>query len=129
TAGIRRRVKHASGPEYYGLVRSLRAVDSADVVVIVIDAAEGPSEQDQKIAQRVAESGRAALIVLNKWDLVEEERRPFLERDIEEKLRFVAWAPVLRTSALTGRGLDRILPAVRRVRVAWEKRIPTAQLN
>jgi len=129
TAGIRRKVKHSQGPEYYGLVRSLRAVDEADVVVIVIDAAEGPTEQDQKIAQRVADSGRAALIVLNKWDLVDEERRPFLERDVEDKLRFVAWAPVLRTSALTGRGVDRILPTIRRVREAWEKRIPTGQLN
>jgi GTP-binding protein len=129
TAGIRRKVRNATGPEYYGLVRSLRAVDEADVVVIVIDAKEGPTEQDQKIAERVADAGRAAIIVLNKWDLIDEESRSFLERDVEEKLRFVPWAPVLRTSALTGRGLDRILPAVRKVREAWDQRVPTAQLN
>ena len=129
TAGIRRKVKNASGPEYYGLVRSLRAVDEADVVIIVIDAKEGPTEQDQKIAQRVADSGRAAVVVLNKWDLVDEDQRMFLEREVEEKLHFVSWAPLLRTSALTGRGVERILPAVRRVRESWDTRVPTAQLN
>jgi len=129
TAGIRRKVRNASGPEYYGLVRSLRAVDESDVVIVVVDASEGPTEQDQKIAQRVAESGRAAVVVLNKWDLVDEEHRPFLEREVEDKLHFVSWAPLLRTSALTGRGLDRILPTVRKVREAWDQRVPTAQLN
>ena len=129
TAGIRRKVRHASGPEYYGLVRSLRAVDEADVAVIMIDAAEGPTEQDQKIAQRVAEAGRAAIVVLNKWDLVDEEQRKFLERDVEDRLRFVAWAPILRTSAKTGRGVDKLLPAIRKVRAAWEQRVPTGQLN
>jgi GTPase len=129
TAGIRRKVRTATGPEYYGLVRSLRAVDEADVAVIVIDAAEGPTEQDQKIAQRVADAGRAAIVVLNKWDLVEDEQRRFLERDVEERLRFVTWAPLLRTSAKTGRGVDKILPAVRKVRAAWEQRVPTGQLN
>jgi len=129
TAGIRRKVKNASGPEYYGLVRSLRAVDEADVVVVVVDAKEGPTEQDQKIAQRVADSGRAAVVVLNKWDLVDEDQRKFLEREVEDKLHFVSWAPLLRTSALTGRGIDRILPAVRTVRESWDKRIPTAALN
>jgi GTP-binding protein len=129
TAGIRRKVRTATGPEYYGLVRSLRAVDEADVAVIVIDASEGPTEQDQKIAQRVAEAGRAAVIVLNKWDLVDEEQRGFLERDVEDRLRFVAWAPVLRTSAKTGRGVDKILPAIQNVRRSWEQRVPTGQLN
>ena len=129
TAGIRRKVRTATGPEYYGLVRSLRAVDEADVAVIVIDAAEGPTEQDQKIAQRVAEAGRAAIVVLNKWDLVDEEQRRFLERDVEDRLRFVSWAPVLRTSAKTGRGVDKLLPAIRKVREAWEQRVPTGKLN
>jgi GTPase len=129
TAGIRRKVRTATGPEYYGLVRSLRAVDEADVAVIVIDAAEGPTEQDQKIAQRVAEAGRAAIIVLNKWDLVDEDLRRVLERDVKDRLRFVAWAPVLRTSAKTGRGVDKILPAIQRVRESWDQRVPTAHMN
>ena len=129
TAGIRRKVRTATGPEYYGLVRSLRAVDEADVAVIVIDASEGPTEQDQKIAQRVADAGRAAIVVLNKWDLVDEEQRRFLERDVGDRLRFVSWAPVLRTSAKTGRGVDKLLPAIRKVREAWEQRVPTGKLN
>jgi GTP-binding protein len=129
TAGIRRKVKHASGPEYYGLVRSLRAIDEAEVAVVVIDAAEGPTEQDQKIAQRVAEAGRAAVVVLNKWDLVDEDKQKWLEREVETMLHFVSWAPLVRTSALTARGMSKILPAVRRARAAWEQRVPTPQLN
>ena len=129
TAGIRRKVKHSTGPEYYGLVRSLRAIDEADVAVIVVDADEGPTEQDQKIAERVAQSGRAAVVVLNKWDLVEEEKQKWLEREVEERLHFVSWAPMVRTSALTRRGVSKVLPAVRRVRESWEQRIPTAPLN
>lgn len=129
TAGIRRKVKHSTGPEYYGLVRSLRALDEADVAVIVVDASEGPTEQDQKIAQRVAEAGRAAVVVLNKWDLVDDQIQKVLERDIQEKLHFVSWAPLVRTSALTGRGVSRLLPAVAKVRATWEKRVPTGQLN
>ena len=129
TAGIRRKVRNASGPEYYGLVRSLRAVDEAEVVLIVIDALEGPTEQDQKIAQRVSEAGRAAVIVLNKWDLVDEDVRKPLERDVADRLRFVSWAPIVRTSAKTGRGMDRLLPTVQRARASWERRVPTAQLN
>ncbi len=129
TAGIRRKVKHSRGPEYYGLVRSLRAIDEADVAVIVVDASEGPTEQDQKIAERVAEAGRAAVLVLNKWDLVDAENQERLEDEVRDLLRFVSWAPLVRTSALTGRGLSKVLPAVRTARAAWEKRVPTAQLN
>jgi len=129
TAGIRRKVKHASGPEYYGLVRSLRAIDDAHVAVLMIDASEGPTEQDQKIAQRISDAGRAAVVVLNKWDLVEEEKQKWLEREVEELLHFVSWAPMVRTSALTGRGVGKLLPVVRQARAAWEKRVPTAQLN
>jgi GTP-binding protein len=129
TAGIRRKVRSATGPEYYGLVRSLRAVDEADVVIIVIDAAEGPTEQDQKIAQRVAESGRAAILLLNKWDLVDDDRRYALKRDVPDRMHFVDWAPILRVSAKTGRGVDKILPAVQKARASWDQRVPTAQMN
>jgi GTP-binding protein len=129
TAGIRRKVKHSTGPEYYGLVRSLRAIDEADVAVIVVDASEGPTEQDQKIAERVADAGRAAVIVLNKWDLIDAESQERLEDEVRDLLRFVSWAPLVRTSALTGRGVSKVLPAVRTAREAWEKRVPTAPLN
>jgi GTP-binding protein len=129
TAGMRRRAKEASGPEYYGLVRSLRAVDEADVAIVVVDAVEGPTLQDQRIAERVARAGRAAVIAVNKWDLVDEDRRPAIEEAVREELHFVAWAPVLRTSALTGRGVTRLMPAVERSLGAWEQRVPTAALN
>ncbi|MGZ4144273.1 MAG: ribosome biogenesis GTPase Der [Actinomycetota bacterium] len=129
TAGMRRRAREASGPEYYGLVRSLRAIDEADLALIVIDASEGATEQDQKIASRVADAGRAAVIVLNKWDLVDAERADDVAADTRDMLRFVPWAPIVRTSALTKRGVAKIPSALEAARMSWEKRIPTAPLN
>jgi GTP-binding protein len=129
TAGMRRRVKDAKGPEYYGLVRSLRAIDEADVVLIVIDAKERATEQDQKIAARVASAGRGAIIILNKWDLIDPETADALEEDTREMLRFVGWASLVRTSALTRRGLRKILPEIDRVRSSWETRVSTGTLN
>lgn len=129
TAGMRRRARDAKGPEYYGLVRSLRAIDEADIVLIVIDANEGATEQDQKIAARVAESGRAAVIVLNKWDLIPPERADAIAEDTREMLRFIPWAPIVRTSAKTKRGVGKIAPALEGVRASWQKRVPTAALN
>jgi len=129
TAGMRRRARDAKGPEYYGLVRSLRAIDEADVVLIVIDANEGTAEQDQKIAARVAESGRAAVVVLNKWDLVDADRADAIADDTREMLRFIPWAPIVRTSALTKRGVAKIAPALDKALASWRKRVPTAALN
>jgi GTP-binding protein len=129
TAGMRRRAKEAQGPEYYGLVRSLRAIDEADVVLHLIDATELATEQDQKIARRVADAGCAAVVVLNKWDLVEGEEAHQVTLDTRDMLRFVPWAQFVRTSALTGRGLNKIVPAIDTARAAWEQRIPTAALN
>ncbi|HEX9696422.1 MAG TPA: ribosome biogenesis GTPase Der [Actinomycetota bacterium] len=129
TAGMRRRAKQAEGPEYYGLVRSLRAIDRADVAIIVIDAEAGITDQDQRIADRVIESGRAAILVLNKWDLLDEDAGDQIERDIERQFPFLRWAPLVRTSALTKRGIGRVMPAVEAARASWEKRIPTAALN
>jgi GTP-binding protein len=129
TAGMRRKVRRASGPEYYGLVRSLRALDDSDAAILVVDAAQGPTEQDQKIAERIAEAGRAAVIALNKWDLVEDSERTDMERDVRQALRFVSWAPLVRTSALTGRGLNRVMPAVGHALESWNRRVTTAELN
>jgi GTP-binding protein len=129
TAGMRRRAKEAAGPEYYGLVRSLRAIDAADVALLVIDARDGASEQDQKIARRVSDAGRAAVVVLNKWDLVGAEQADEVAERTRETLRFLPWAPMIRTSALTGRGLGKIVPAVELARASWERRVPTAALN
>jgi GTPase len=129
TAGMRRRAKESSGPEYFGLVRSLRAIDSADVALHVIDSSEGATEQDQKIAHRVAEAGRAAVVVLNKWDLVDAEMAERVAADALDELRFVSWAPIIRTSAQTKRGIGKLIPAIESVRDSWEKRVPTAELN
>lgn len=129
TAGMRKRAREASGPEYYGLVRSLRAIDEADVALHVIDAADGVSEQDQKIARRLADAGRAAVVVLNKWDLIDAEGGRAVAADLADRLGFVKWAPLVRTSARTKRGIGKLLPAVERARASWEHRIPTAELN
>ncbi|MCA1831467.1 MAG: ribosome biogenesis GTPase Der [Actinomycetota bacterium] len=129
TAGMRKKARQSEGPEYYGLVRSLRALDEADAAIVMIDAFEGPTEQDQKIAERVSESGRAAIIALNKWDLLDEELRENVERDVADRLRFLSWAPLVRTSAKTARGVSKIMPAVDKALVSWRTRIPTAELN
>ncbi|HVL88628.1 MAG TPA: ribosome-associated GTPase EngA, partial [Actinomycetota bacterium] len=86
-------------------------------------------DQDQRIADRVIEAGRAAILVLNKWDLLDEEARERIEKDLERQLPHLRWAPVVRTSALTKRGVARVMPAVELARASWEKRIPTAALN
>lgn len=129
TAGMRRRANQAKGPEYYGLVRSMKAIDRADVAVLVIDAEVGITDQDQRIASRVAEAGRAAVLVLNKWDLLDEDARERIDADVERQLPFLRWAPLVRTSALTKRGVMRVMPAVEIARESWERRIPTAGLN
>lgn len=130
TAGIRKRARQAQGAEYYGLVRSLRAIDDADVVLHVIDAADGPGEQDQKIARHVVDAGRALVLLLNKWDLIGgPEAGVALEDDVRDRLGFVSWAPLVRVSAQTGRGIRRVPAAIERARGAWETRIPTAALN
>lgn len=130
TAGMRRRgAKDAQGPEYYGLVRSLRAIDEADLALHVIDVTEGATEQDQKIARRLADAGCAAIVILNKWDELDPELAEAVVDDVRAMLRFVAWAPLVRTSALTKRGVGKILPAIEAARASWEKRIPTALLN
>jgi GTP-binding protein len=129
TAGLRRRARDAKGPEYYGLVRSMRAIDESDLVLIVIDAKEGPAEQDQKIASRVAESGRAAVIVLNKWDLVDADEADAVADDTRDMLRFVPWASLVRTSALTKRGVGKLPSALKSARASWQKRVATSALN
>jgi len=129
TAGMRRRAKGAQGPEYYGLVRSLRAIDAAHVVVHLIDANEGPTDQDQRIAKRIVEAGRAGIVVVNKWDLVPGEAADDVAAWVRDQMRFISWSSLIRTSALTGRGVKRILPAIEGAHASWEQRVPTAALN
>jgi GTP-binding protein len=129
TAGIRRRVKEASGSEYYASLRTAAAIERAEVAVVVIDAGAPLSEQDQRIISVVEDSGRAVVISFNKWDTVDEERRRYLEREIERDLVRVQWAPRVNITALTGWHLDRLVPALDRALQGWETRVPTSTLN
>jgi GTP-binding protein len=131
TAGMRRRVQIGESLEYYSWLRSRVAVQRADAVLLVVDMGEGVTALDQRIAQDVVESGRACVIALNKWDLVpaEETDRDRAERDIGERLRWLEWAKVVRTSALTRRGIDRLLPAVVDALESHARRLPTAAVN
>ena len=129
TAGIRKRVKEASGHEYYASLRTSSAIDRAEVVVLVIDGGQSISEQDLRIIQAVREAGRALVIAFNKWDLVDEERRYYLEREIERELVQVQWAPRINVTARTGWHIDRLVPALDRALEGWETRIGTGALN
>jgi GTP-binding protein len=129
TAGIRKRVKEASGHEYYASLRTTTAIDRAEVAVLVLDGGESVSEQDVRILQTVREAGRALVIAFNKWDLVDEERRYYLDREIERDLVQVQWAPRINTTARTGWHVDRLVPAIDRALEGWETRIGTGALN
>ena len=129
TAGLRRRVAHASGAEYYSSLRTQAALDAAEVAIVLLDASEVISEQDQRVIAMTVEAGRALVIAFNKWDLVDEDRRPTLAKEIERELARVAWAPRVNVSALTGRSVDKLAPALRTALNGWETRIPTAKLN
>ena len=129
TAGIRKRVKEASGHEYYASLRTSTAIDRAEVAVLVIDGGQSISEQDQRIIQTIREAGRALVIAFNKWDLVDEERRYYLEREIERELVQVQWAPRINITARTGWHVDRLVPALDKALEGWETRISTGTLN
>ncbi|RLV48632.1 ribosome biogenesis GTPase Der [Nocardioides mangrovicus] len=129
TAGIRRRVKEASGQEYYASLRTATAIDRAEVAVLVVDGSHPISEQDQRIIRTVAEAGRALVIAFNKWDLVDEERRHYLEREIERELVQVQWAPRINITARTGWHVDRLVPALDSALAGWETRVGTGALN
>lgn len=129
TAGIRKRVKEASGHEYYASLRTSTAIDRAEVAVLVIDGGQTISEQDLRIIQTIREAGRALVIAFNKWDLVDEERRYYLEREIERELVQVQWAPRINITARTGWHVDRLVPALDKALEGWETRISTGALN
>ncbi|MPZ72491.1 MAG: ribosome biogenesis GTPase Der [Nitriliruptorales bacterium] len=129
TAGLRRKYRHGEPTEYYSTVRTVQALESAAVALLVIDAWQEIGEQEQKLARQILDAGRALVIVLNKWDLLDEYRREWVDRELDRLLHFVAWAPLVRTSALSGRGVDKLLPAVDAVLDEWLRRIPTSQLN
>ncbi len=129
TAGLRRKARIDEETEYYSLVRSLAAIDRADVALLVLDAAEGVTHQEQRLAERVDAAGSPVVILLNKWDLLDTEARLALARDVEDRLGFLDYAPVIRISAMSGQGVHRVLPAIGAALEAYHQRIPTAQLN
>jgi GTP-binding protein len=129
TAGLRRRVGQASGHEFYASVRTHSAIDAAEVVVVLLDASEPLSEQDQRILSMVIEAGRALVIAFNKWDLVDEDRRYLLDREIDLQLGQVQWAPRVNISAMTGRAVQKLVPAMEIALGSWDARISTGQLN
>lgn len=129
TAGIRKRVKTASGHEYYASLRTTTAIDRAEVAVLVVDGGESLSEQDMRIIQTVRDAGRALVIAFNKWDLVDEERRYYLDREIERDLVQVQWAPRINITARTGWHVDRLVPALEKALAGWETRVGTGMLN
>ncbi len=129
TAGIRKRVKTASGHEYYASLRTGTAIERAEVAVLVIDGSQSISEQDLRIIQTVRDAGRALVIAFNKWDLVDEDRRYYLDREIERDLVQVQWAPRINVTARTGWHVDRLVPALDAALEGWETRVPTGQLN
>jgi GTP-binding protein len=111
------------------LLRSYRAIESSHVALLVVDASEGLTGEDKRIAARVAEAGRGLVVALNKWDLVPSEERSRLFQDLTEELRLFPGVPVLRTSALRGTGVGRIIPALLSVHEAWTRRVPTSEVN
>jgi GTP-binding protein len=129
TAGMRRSFQQAEGADYFAFVRSLEAVDRADVALLVLEAPLGVAEQDQKVAVRAVEAGCALVLLANKWDLMDDEARRQFGVDLERKLYFVDWAPMLRVSARTGRGVEKVWSLVDRVLAERSRRIPTAALN
>jgi GTP-binding protein len=129
TAGIRRKVSTASGHEYFASLRTAAALDAAEVAVVLIDAHEPMSEQDLRIVSMVVDAGRALVIAYNKWDLLDEERHHYLEREIETELVRVPWAPRVNIAARTGRHVDKLVPALETALASWDQRIPTGKLN
>jgi GTP-binding protein len=129
TAGIRRRVREASGTEYFASLRTAAAMERCEVAVVLIDASEPMSEQDLRIVSTVVDAGRALVLAYNKWDLVDEDRRLMLDREIDRQLIRVTWAPRVNVSARTGRHAERLVPAIDTALAGWETRVPTARLN
>ena len=122
-------VYDASGAEYFASLRTATALERAEVAVVLIDASQPLAEQDLRIISMVEEAGRALVIAYNKWDLVDEDRRYELEREIDRQLVRVTWAPRVNVSAQTGRHVDRLVPALETALASWDGRVGTGRLN
>jgi GTP-binding protein len=129
TAGIRRRVHQTRGADFYASLRTQTALEKAEVAVVLIDVSEAIAEQDIRVVQQVVDAGRALVIAYNKWDLLDEERQYYLEREIERELVQIQWAPRVNISASTGRHVARLEPALELALASWDRRIPTSRLN
>jgi GTPase len=129
TAGLRRRVHEATGAEYYSSLRTSAAIDAAEVVLLLLDASEPISDQDLRVADKIVEAGRALVIAMNKWDLVDDDRREQLDREVEREMARFSWAARLNISARTGRGVQRLAPALEAALESWQTRVPTGELN
>ncbi len=129
TAGLRRKVGQASGHEFYASVRTHSAIDAAEVCIVLIDGSQPITEQDQRVLSMVIEAGRALVLAFNKWDLVDEDRRFLLDREIDLQLHQLQWAPRVNISAMTGRAVQKLVPAMETALESWDKRISTGQLN
>ena len=129
TAGMRRKSRVDEGAEYYSLVRALQAIDRADAALLVIDATEGVTHQDQRLAERIDASGSPVVLVLNKWEVLDAEGRVDAMEQIGDRLAFLGYAPVLKVSARTGLGVHKLLPALQQSIEAYHRRVPTGELN
>jgi GTP-binding protein len=130
TAGMRRRSRIDDSAEYYSLVRALRAVDGSDIALFVIDATQGITAQDQRLAERIDAAGCPIVIMLNKWELIDDaEERERIDLEVKRKLYFVDDAPVLKVSALTGKGVHKLRPVLQEAILQYHRRIPTRDVN
>ena len=129
TAGMRRKSRVDEGAEYYSLVRALQAIDRADAALLVIDASEGVTHQDQRLAERIDASGSPVVLVLNKWETLDAEARADVTGQLADRLAFLGYAPVLKVSARTGLGVHKLLPALQQSIEAYHRRVPTGELN
>jgi GTPase len=129
TAGMRKRARTEAGLETYSVLRSLDALDRADIAILVIDAQEGATGQDQRLAERISASGCPAIVILNKWELVIPDERDAILSTVGEKLAFLGDAPVLKMTALSGKGVHRLWPALSTAALDYAKRVPTGALN
>jgi len=130
TAGMRRRSRVDDSAEYYSVIRALRAIDGSDIALLVIDATDGITSQDQRLAERVDAAGCPIVVMLNKWELIEDpEQRLQVQAELKRKLYFVGDAPVLKISALTGKGVNKLQPVLQEAIVQYHRRVPTRDVN
>ncbi|MBT5757350.1 MAG: GTP-binding protein, partial [Acidimicrobiaceae bacterium] len=129
TAGMRRKSRIDEDTEYYSMVRALNSIDKSDVALLVIDATMGVTHQDQRLAERIDGAGCPIVVILNKWEMLDADGREAMDTAVERKLHFMGNSPMLKMSALTGRGVHRLLPVLQETISDYHRRIPTREVN